>query len=472
MIEKLTKPIRSLLPRARQISSVARLKPFETATPEGRSKERYRRIVLTTISTLLTRGVGMLASLATVALALAYLGKEQYGLYATITSLLAWIVVFNFGIVNGLVNAVSQAHGKNDDQAAGSYVSVAFFMLVIIAALLGAVFVLIAPFIPWSELLAVRGVVDDRVVAWSVGAAVIAVLVGMPLSIIPQVYAGYQKIYVANFFLLAGYLLTLLGVYAAVHLNASLPVLVLIFGGAMPIATLFNLIYISKFEMPWLRPRLSRFSLKAVKRLTDTSLPLFLFQVGALMVNQTTLVILAHRTDLKVVADYSIIWRLYMLLIGVIVLSTSSFIPSFRESYERGDHNWMRSSFKKLLYLRMLLAASSGLLVVFAGNWLLRIWLRQEAMSFGIEVWLALAVLLLSATWVTAFSDFLIIMDKIWGQVAFVSANGIITVLLTFWLSPSLGVLGVIVSVGFLTTVVWTWLLPLMARSTLGSERP
>src|SRR5829696_2846112 len=235
MIEKLTKPIRPLLSRARQISSVARLKPFETATPEGRSKERYRRIVLTAISTFLTRGVGMLAILATVSLTLAYLGKEQYGLYATITSLLAWIVVFNFGIVNGLVNAVSQAHGKSDDQAAGSYVSAAFFMLMIIAALLGVVFVLIAPFISWSELLAVRGVVDDRVVAWSVGAAVLAVLAGMPLPIIPQVYAGYQKMYVTNFFLLAGYLLTLLGVYAAVHLKASLPVLILIFGGAMPI---------------------------------------------------------------------------------------------------------------------------------------------------------------------------------------------------------------------------------------------
>lgn len=459
--------MRSLSSRAVGIYLVARLKPFETHTAEGRSKERYRRIVLTTISTLLARGIGMIASLATVSLVLAYLGREEYGLYATITSLLAWMAVFNFGIVNGLVNAVSQARGKKDDQAAGSYVSSAFFMLTLIAILIGAVFILMVPRVPWSELLAVRGLVDNRLVTWSIAATVVVVLVGMPLSIIPQVYAGYQKMYVANLFLLVGYLLTLLSVYVAVNIGASLPVLVLIFGGAVPIATFLNFVYISKFEMPWLRPRFSQFSLKAVRRLMDTSVPLFIFQVGAIIINQSSLLILAHRTSFGIVADYSVISRLYVLLMGVIALSTYSFIPSFRESYERGDHDWMRASFRRLLCLRMFLAVSSGFFVLVAGNWILRLWLGPGSVRFGAGVWAILALLLITATWVTAYSDFLIIMDKIWGQVALTLINSVAVILLTYWLSPSLGVLGALVALGSMTAVASTWLLPLMARPVL-----
>ena len=450
---------------------MARLRPFDTSTPEGRSKERYRRIALTTASSMGARGIGVLVSLATVPLALSYLGKQQFGLYATITSLLAWVTVLNFGIVNGLVNAISQAHGKDDRQAAGSYASTAFFTLVVISALLGLVFALAAPFVPWSDVLAVRGLLDEGVVMWSVIAAVGAVLVGMPLSITPQMYAGYQRMYVANLFLVLGSLLTLIGVYVAVRLEVSLPVLILVFGGAAPVVTLCNLIFVSRYQMPWLRPRISQFSRAAVRRLMTTSVPLFLFQLAALLVNQTDLVVLAHRTDLGTVAEYAIILRVYGLLVTVIALGTYSFIPSFRESYERGDHGWMRASFRRLLYLRMALAVVGTLIMMAAGNWLLRIWLGQEAVSFGLEIWAAFAVVILAVTWVTTFSELLIIMDRIWSQVVLATINGIAVVLLTYWLAPTLGILGAVLALGFVTTVAWTWLLPLMVRPVLESER-
>ena len=51
------------------------------------------------------------------------------------------------------------------------------------------------------------------------------------------------------------------------------------------------------------------------------------------------------RTSYSVVADYSLLVRLYGLLGSVIVMSTSSFFPAFREAYERGDRNWVRKNF-------------------------------------------------------------------------------------------------------------------------------
>jgi O-antigen/teichoic acid export membrane protein len=89
-------------------------------------------------------------------------------------------------------------------------------------------------------------------------------------------------------------------------------------------------------------------------------------------------------------------------------------------------------------------------------------------MQFSGPVWLSLAVLLVSATWVTAYSDFLVIMDRIWAQVILVLANGSATVVLTLWLVPHLGLLGAIVAISAMTVAVLVWLMPRLTRPLFG----
>lgn len=435
--------------------------------PDGRSKERYRRIVLNTLAGLTGRGVSILVNLLTVPLALTYLGKEQYGLFAAITSLLTWVTLFDFGIVNGLVNSISEAYGKNDRAAAASYVSTAFFLLIAIVILIALVFILTVPVVPWDTVFAVRDAFDDTLVRWSVIAAVVAVLIRMPLSVVPQIYKGYQKTYVASAFLIIGSLTTLGSLWLAIRFGATLPVLIFVLGVASSVALSLNLLYTTKVEMPWLRLRLSLFSRQAIRRLLNTSAPLFLFQIGALLVNQTQLIILAHEADLTTVTDYSILMRLYTALGSLLTMATSPFAPSFREAFVRGDHAWVRSGFRRMMLLRMSLAALAASLLVAIGNWILRFWLRQTEVNFGIEIWVAVGVMIVSAAWSTGFSDLLTIMDHIWIQVGLVVINGIVTVLLTLWLSPLMGVLGAIIAISFVAVAMLSWLSPILARSIL-----
>jgi len=257
------------------------------------------------------------------------------------------------------------------------------------------------------------------------------------------------------------------GMVLGIRFGASLPGLIFVFGGAGLGVSLLNLLHIAKVEMPWLRPRLSLVSQRAMRRLLETSVPLFLFQLGALLVNNTQLVLLAHRSGLATVAEYSILMRLYALLGGLIILSTGSFVPSFREAFERGDHTWMRQGFKRMLALRMAMATGSAVILMIAGDWLLGIWLGDVGIRFGFPVWGTLAVLMVATTWVTAFSDLLTIMDRIWIQIAFVLVNGLSTVGLTLWLAPQFQVLGAVVAFGFVTVSLLSWSLPLSARVIL-----
>ncbi len=452
------------------MAGVVRLHPFDTTTVAGRSKERYRRILLTTASNLATRTITVLVGLVTIPLALSYLGKEQFGLWAVVTSFVAWTSLFDFGIVNSLVNALSEANGKNNPEDAKSYVSTAFFALVAISTVLGIVLALCAGWVPWSQVLAVRIPIAQRTVMWTVVAALVCVLAGMPLSIVRQIYAGYQKSYIGNLFTAFSGLITLAALYLVVWTRGGLPALVFAFAGPGVFIGFVNLLYLTRKEMPWLAPQLSLVSRRAVRRLSSTSTPLFLFQIGALLVNETQMIVLAHVTSLKLVSEYSIIWRLGVTFASLIALGTSAFVPAFREAHERGDGSWMKAAFRRMLLLRMSIAAAVAFTLVLGGNLMLRVWLHRGDFNFPSSVWIAEGIFLASTIWVASFSDFLIIMDRIWIQVALVLINGVTTIALTLVLAPRLGLLGAIISIGFVTVCFWTWLIPLMVKHFFASN--
>ena len=94
--------------------SLFRLRPFETATEGGRSKERLRRAALTTLAAGVAKAIGLLASLISVPLTYRYLGPERYGIWMVLISIIAAMSFADLGIGNGLMNAVSEAYGKDD----------------------------------------------------------------------------------------------------------------------------------------------------------------------------------------------------------------------------------------------------------------------------------------------------------------------------------------------------------------------
>lgn len=437
---------------------------FDRATAEGRSHERYRRILLTTFTSVGARGIGVVVSLVTVPLTLTYLGKAEYGVWAIITSFTSWVALFDFGILNGLVHAVSEAYGKDDTGAAAGYVATAFWLLLAIAVSLALALMLFLSTVPWASVLGVGNAVPPRIVKLSVLAAALPVIVGVPLSIVRQVYAGYQKTYIGNAFIAIGSIGTLIGVIAAVRMRVSLPLLIFIYGAVAATASLLNLAYLIRREMPWLMPRFGLLSRSALRRLLVSSTPLFIFQIGALLVNNSQLLVLGHRASLAIVTDYSVLVKLYAVIASFIVLSTYSFVPSFREAFERGDIGWMKNSFRRMLSLRMVFAAIGALVLVLGGNSLLAVWLRRGDIHFSHSVWLGVGVLMIASTWQSAFGDLLTIMDKVWIQITFVVLNGVVTVGLTYVLVPKLGVLGALLAISTVTVLVLSWLMPLIAR--------
>jgi O-antigen/teichoic acid export membrane protein len=444
--------------QGRQAMGLLRLKSFDTSTPDGRSLERYRRIVLTTVSGMTARGLGSLLGLVSVPLLLAYLGKERFGLWAIITTLMAWVALFDLGLANGLVNMLSAAHGRDEKAEAGEYLSTAVVALFVVSLVLALVSLIAIGLVPWGAVLGAKGAADELTIRWSVAAALALFVLSLPFSVTQQVYAAYQRTYLWNGFALAGATLGFAGLLICIHLRVSMPVLILGSGIAGSLTTMAAYLYATRRALPWLAPRLGKVSRAALRGLFTRSVPIFLYQVGALVVNETQSILLAHRCDLATVAAYSIGMRVYLLFIAVIQIGTNSFIPALREAHERGDRDWTTRAFARLLRVRIAIAASGGLVVVLLGNILLGLWLRRTDMVFGRGVWIAMALLMVGAMWSTSYAELLSIMDHLWLNVVAVFANGTTALVLTYFLAPRFEVLGAITALAIPTALVTVFL--------------
>ena len=88
------------------------LRVFFSKDNQSRGVERIKRAGITGITSMLGQGITIAAGLISLPLTVKYLGKEQYGIWLAINSLLQWLYISNLGLSgNALVNKLSDANG-------------------------------------------------------------------------------------------------------------------------------------------------------------------------------------------------------------------------------------------------------------------------------------------------------------------------------------------------------------------------
>jgi O-antigen/teichoic acid export membrane protein len=300
--------------RARYLLQTVQLRPFETITPAGRSRERHRRASLTTLTSILSQGVRIFTALITVPLALSYLGDERYGVWLIMSSLVAFLTFADLGIGNGLLNVISEAYGQNNRELAIKAVSSAFAVLSAIALLLGLIFALSYAFIPWPNLFNVKSALAQHEVGPAAAIFFTCFLLNLPLGIIQRIQMGYQEGYYNNIWQAAGAILGLVGVLLCIQFNLGLPAMVLAFAGAPLLATLLNGLHLWGKRYPHLRPQSRQVSRSIGRKILNLSFMFLLMQLSIALAFSADNLIIAQILGADAVTQFGVPQRLFGLL--------------------------------------------------------------------------------------------------------------------------------------------------------------
>ena len=448
----------SYMSRVRQLWGALRLTPFDTTTEAGKSKERYRLITLAGASSIAVRVVTVLLGLVSVPLTIGYLGKDQFGLWMAVSSLAVWLQLTDFGISNGLTNALAEANGRDEKQAARAYVTTALAAFFIISIMCIVPVVVLALWLPWQFILNIYDAELAHLPGWCFLVAGLVFVFNLPLSVVRRVFIAYQLGYIVNTIQVVSSIGSLVGLLMAIYLKLSMPWLVFFVSIGPVIGNLLSWFILHK-RLPWCRVEWRLISRSALRRVAHSSVPLFFFQTGSLFVNQTVNILLAHLGGLSMVADYNILLKIYMLVFTVGASISSPFYPAIREAFERREWRWVGTSIRRVVLIRLGIYVIPCFILVFLGDWIISIWINQAISGgFGFLGWFLFSMLLIVSGLVSTYSEILIYLDHIYSQLHLVFINAFLLISSSIILVPLMGLPGIylayLLSIAYST--IWT----------------
>ena len=372
--------------------------PADASTPLGRSRERFRRIGLTTASSIAARGIGFATSLVTVPLTLHYLGAERYGLWATLSSFIALASFADLGLGNGLLNALASAHGRDDREAGAREVSTAVILLFTIAATLVAAFLLAYPHINWARIYNVTSPQAGAEAGPATAAFVGCILANLPLGVVARIRQGYQEGYRTSFFDAGGNILGLILVLFAIKLRVGLVWLVLAMAGAPVIASLAHMAVLFGHDRPWLRVDPKRFDRPTAARLLHHGGLFFALQIAATFASTPDNVIIAQTLGPTSVAQYAVVAKLFSVSVLLSEVALAPLWPAYREAMARGDHHWVKHTLVRSVQVAAVASFLFSLLLVAGANEVLVRWVGPGfsaplALRLGFGTWVIVATL-------------------------------------------------------------------------------
>jgi O-antigen/teichoic acid export membrane protein len=373
------------------VLSMARLRPYDTDTPAGRARERQRRIALTALASAVARAVGLVTNLITVPLAIGYLGAERYGLWMTITSLIAMVGFLDLGVANGLISAIAEAESRNDREAARRYVSAATCILSLVSALVIGLFAVAYPLLSWQSLLNLKDVSAAHEGGMAVAVLATCFALGLPLSLVMRIQYGFQEGFEAALWAAAGSVMSLIGVVLIIAFRQGLPWLVAASAGGPLLAALGNG-FVLYLRRPWLRPRLISVTGDAVHRVFNQGMLFFALQITMVLGYQSDNFVIAQVLGPDQVTQYTVPYRLFTIAPLLLNLALGPLWPAYAEAAARGDSDWVRRTLGRSIKLSLLMTVPPALLLVVFGGPLIHLWVGDKVVP-TLELLVALGLL-------------------------------------------------------------------------------
>jgi O-antigen/teichoic acid export membrane protein len=340
------------------------------------------------IALIMIKGFGILISLILVPITINYINPSRYGIWLTLSSIVAWFGFFDIGLTQGLRNRFAEAKAKGDDYVAQVYVSTTYAILIMVFTFVWILFFISNHFLNWSRILNVSADMQSEI-ATLASIVFTYFCISFVLKIITTILIADQKPAKASIIDLFGQVFSLIFILilvkstegSLIKLGIALcvsPLIVLVLANAF----LFNYGY-KKYK-----PRISKINFSYAKDLFNLGLVFFIIQIANILQFQTANIIIAKNFGTTEVTEFNIVYKYFGVLVMVFTIFLTPFWSASTEAYLQKDIQWIKSSIKKYNLLNILMVFVGFAMLIFS-NTIYRLWLGEGKINiaFSISVW-------------------------------------------------------------------------------------
>ena len=339
---------------------------------------------------LLLKGGNILIGLLLIPLTLNYVDSECFGIWLTLSSMVAWVAFLDIGISNGLRNRLTEAMAKNNKDLCQKYVSTTYAILTLIFLPLMIIMLVVAKMVDWSSFLNISYVNPNELLI-AISIIIAYFCINFVLNTINVIILAEQRpadVSLRQFIqqavsLCIIYILTKLTTGNLIYLCAALCASPLI------VVAIFNLtLFGGRYN--YMRPKLSKVDFKIAPNLLKLGAQFFICQVAAIVQFQMINFIIIKYYGAQDVTNYNIAFKYFNVLYLVWWILVSPLWSATTEALANGEKEWVRNAQKR--YLKVLVVfILCGAIMLLLSQLAYKIWVGDVvSITYSMSVWMLL----------------------------------------------------------------------------------
>jgi O-antigen/teichoic acid export membrane protein len=349
-----------------------------------RSIKAKKNILASFLIKVLSIGISLLL----VPLTINYVNSSRYGIWLTLSSIVAWLSFFDIGLTQGLRNRFAEAKARNDDSIAQVYVSTTYALLAIIFVVIWILFLFLNNFLSWPKILNVASEMQTEI-------SFLAVIVftyfclSFVLKIITTILLADQQPAKSSLIDLMGQIISLIFIVILVKTTEGSLINLGIALCVSPLLVLIsaNLIFFTGTYRKF-RPVVSKVHFVHAKDLFNLGLIFFIIQFAGIIQFQTANIIIARNFGTEDVTAYNIVFKYFSVLNMIFTIFITPFWSASTEAYQKNDIEWIKNGIKKYTLVNILLVIAGLIMLVFSDT-VYRLWLGEGKVeiTFALSLW-------------------------------------------------------------------------------------
>ncbi len=414
--------------------------------------ERSLKVKKNVAISFLIKGASIPVSLLLVRMTIDYINPVQYGIWLTISGIVAWMNFFDIGLGNGLKNKLAHALALNQEEEMNKYVSTTYAAMALISLFFFIVVSCISFFVDWNKILNI-----PPSLPYDVRPVIIAVLLCCSVQFVIQLLntlltATHQpsKSSVITFI---GQFATLVIIYVLIKtVPGNLMTLVIVLAGTPIVVMFISGLYLFKTNLKILSPKLKNVDFRYAKSLINTGGIFFFIQMGALILFQTDNLIITRIIGPEAVTTFNVSQKLFSILMMVFSIIITPFWSAFTDAYAKKDFSWIKVSIKKMRQLWLALAIGS-LVLFLVSQTLYKLWIGK-AVIIPVSLSLGMAFYVMAYMWQTLHVYLLNGVGKVRLQLYLVIGSSLANIPLAIFLGRHFGLAGIVSASTILFTIM------------------
>lgn len=396
------------------------------------------------------KGISIVISLILVPLTIDYINPTKYGIWLTLSSIIAWFSFFDIGFGNGLRNKLAETKANGDFYKGKIYVSTTYAILTLIFSFVLILFIIINKYLNWSIIL-------NAPIEMNYELSKLAIIIftffciQIVLKVINIILISDQKPAKAAFFDMLGQSLALVLIFILTKTTkGSLLYLGFIYSSTPIIILIISTFWFFRKSYKHYAPSLKSIEFKYAKDLMKLGIKFFIIQIAGIIIYQMSNIIISQTTNPTDVAIYNIVYKYFSVALMVFTIIIAPFWTAYTDAYVKQEFDWMKKTYNKL---RKIWFGIIGLIMVLliCSKFIYKFWIGNS-IDIPIIVSFFMSIYMILFTWNYIHAQLLNGIGKIKLQLLFSLIGIFLNIPLSFYFGYKYGIIGVI-GVGILLNI-------------------